>query len=385
MLDRLPQDVLVVALSRVPFASHGAVDATSRRVREALRSSAFTAERTRSGFSESRLVVAFGGVRDDDDEESRIIWRSFTMRHGAPVRVARLPHVRADIMDDRERPPSIILLDKSPRKVAFSHGATISIVDLASGRETVLPSLGALHSRYGMEYSWAGHAAGEWLVGGGLGAGTGEFSRFSTNTWRLEGLTGSWTAGPVMPTASSGGVTVSVGGAAYVIGGYAGRNRINPDLLRYERGSWTRMASPPVGGEHLFATVLNGRIHVLSTADHLLDPPEMDSNPHATRHHVYDLLQDTWSTNVLPDRFNLMHTYTYSSDLLRAALTACEQDGRLVFLMVEGGYLDSEGGHGLDVTFEVYEEATETWQSSLYKLPDFKGRGVNAAWTINLG
>jgi len=37
MLDRLPQDVLVVALSRVPFASHGAVDATSRRVREARR------------------------------------------------------------------------------------------------------------------------------------------------------------------------------------------------------------------------------------------------------------------------------------------------------------------------------------------------------------
>ena len=116
-------------------------------------------------------------------------------------------------------------------KVALSHGPKMSIVDLASGCETVLPSLDALRGDDRLCYFWAGHAAGEWLIGGGLWTRDG----FSTNTWSLEGPTGSWAEGPVTPTASSGGAAVSVGDAVYVIGGYAARGQFKsgpPSLQR---------------------------------------------------------------------------------------------------------------------------------------------------------
>ena len=92
MIDRLPRDVLVVALSRAPFASRGAVDATSRRLHAALRSPAFAAERARSGFLETQLAVAF--AEDSRRVDQGTHWRSSTMRRGAPVRLASLPHLQ---------------------------------------------------------------------------------------------------------------------------------------------------------------------------------------------------------------------------------------------------------------------------------------------------
>jgi len=192
-------------------------------------------------------------------------------------------------------------------KVALSHGPKMSIVDLASGCETVLPSLDALRGDDRLCYFWAGHAAGEWLIGGGLWTRGG----FSTNTWSLEGPTGSWAEGPVTPTASSGGAAVSVGDAVYVIGGYAARGQLNPDLLRYKGGSWTRMAPPPAG-KHLFATVLNGRIHVFSTANVLIEhEDEDDEDGREARHNVYDILQNTWSSKILPENDSISYTRTF--------------------------------------------------------------------------
>ena len=187
------------------------------------------------------------------------------MRDGAIGVAADLPHVQSNVIVTKEQPACPILLDQSPRKVALMQGTKIHIVDLASGPETILPTISAIDGRSISDgnhtgrllYAWACHAANKMIVGGGLlvtqgnlRAGntltleesTGTWIVFSANTLTLEESTGTWVAGPAMPMALSGARAVSVGGAVYVLGGWSGRDIYNRDLLRYESGAWKRMA-----------------------------------------------------------------------------------------------------------------------------------------------
>ena len=58
ILTELSADLLVAALCRVPFASHGAVRATCSRARDAVGSAAFARERRDGGWAERAVVVS---------------------------------------------------------------------------------------------------------------------------------------------------------------------------------------------------------------------------------------------------------------------------------------------------------------------------------------
>ena len=140
-------------------------------------------------------------------------------------------------------------------------------------------------------------------------------------------------------------------------------------------------------GEHLLVTVLNGRIHVLGTGAVVpLHEFQEEDSPRATQHHVYDILQDTWSSNVLPSHFRLNREMVNEC---AAALTACEHEGRLVLVyaieeaVTRESMTEEAAPEEARLVFETYDAATEAWQGSVLQMPEYLG--IHAVWTITLG
>ena len=97
---RIPSDVLILCLSRVPFDDLGSVRACCGRWHRIAREASFALERRRSGFAESRLVVGFNVATcgedcgDAGDAPAPDRWWALTLARGgagAVVRAEPLP------------------------------------------------------------------------------------------------------------------------------------------------------------------------------------------------------------------------------------------------------------------------------------------------------
>ena len=101
-LDRLPADLFVAVLSRAPSGSHGALAQTCRSARDALRSPAFRVERVRSGYFESRLVLALGSHDRFVRHDEQFAWLALTLGADGVTALRVLPRVP---MPRRGTPP----------------------------------------------------------------------------------------------------------------------------------------------------------------------------------------------------------------------------------------------------------------------------------------
>ena len=92
---RIPSDVLILCLSRVPFDDLGSVRACCGRWHRIAREESFALERRRSGFAESRLIVGFNVANcgencgDAGDAPPPDRWWALTLARGGAGEVIR--------------------------------------------------------------------------------------------------------------------------------------------------------------------------------------------------------------------------------------------------------------------------------------------------------
>jgi len=389
-LTGLPADLFVAVLSRAPSGSHGALAQTCRSARDALRSPAFRVERVRSGFFESRLVLALGSQDGIMRHDEQFAWLALTLGADGVTALRVLPRVP---MPRRGTPPrggrwaggacwprAIGMEPAAPGVVALWRNARIHIVSVARGEviETILPPAETRWSRF----TCVGRVGEEWIACGGQRYIKEVGYTFSTTTLRRV-PTGAWAAGPEMPRGSSGGRGIVSRNAFYVLGGQTAEETPTgslsegttmTSLLCYERGVWTeRPGLPAPAVTPLMCAVLNDCIHVIAST---YDEYEGQEFP-ATHHCIFDPHLDVWSSLPLPDSIDV-EMYPWPDDAHPAALVATENTGLLHLLLyrvddARRDYLNYRLMQEDDTDYleiHAYDDASGTWRTpSTHEIP----------------
>ena len=171
-----------------------------------------------------------------------------------------------------------------------------------------------------------------------------------------DALTDTWQLGPPLPQRMHHTMAVGVNGKVYVIGGETSASGVADQGLYldtvYEydpqNSGWTQKSSMPTQRSAGAWGVIDGKIYVVGGRP-----------PHGSDFAVYDAAADTWT--VLPD------LPTQRNHLAAGAI-----DGRLY---VAGGRFGGGVGSEMTAVLEVYDPATNSWESQA-PMPTARG-GVN--------
>ncbi len=159
--------------------------------------------------------------------------------------------------------------------------AAFEAFDVATGRWTALPPLPEP-----VHHAGVAAAAGRVVVTGGYRDL--EFRTDHAAVWAFDPVAGAWARLPDLPGPRAAHVTVAVDDVVYVIGG-VGAAPQEVWRLDVAAGAWLEPAAPlPTAREHLAATVVDGRVHVVGG--------RWPGRGNLGTHEAYDPDADAWTT-----------------------------------------------------------------------------------------
>ena len=271
----LSDDLVMRALLRAPFTTHGKLHAVCRRFKSLLRSDAFREQRLESGLAEHGVVVV-GGVRDARATAGCYMLLNARWRPIAPITGHRTG--ACSVVIDNEM---------------WVMGGVNDGRDLVATVEVYSPKTNSWRSCTPMSQrrynAVAGVVGGRLVVTGGSG-----FVRNAAGRETMAALTSAeaftgteWTPLPPMPCTADGATACVLKGRLYVMGG-SGSCKLQVLEMTEEDGlSWTRKADLPAP-RHGAASVLHeGKIWVMGG--------RVDGE-RSTTVMTYDADADAWAT-----------------------------------------------------------------------------------------
>eukprot|EP00629_Pelagomonadales_sp_RCC1024_P011886 CAMPEP_0119266222 /NCGR_PEP_ID=MMETSP1329-20130426/4780_1 /TAXON_ID=114041 /ORGANISM="Genus nov. species nov., Strain RCC1024" /LENGTH=389 /DNA_ID=CAMNT_0007266091 /DNA_START=103 /DNA_END=1268 /DNA_ORIENTATION=- len=363
-MQRLPEECQLACLGRVPARDLGSAASVCRAWNSCIASTAFAAERRRSGFLESRVVVVMNNsergpsdVVEDDlwfvlepASDGRIVSARALPR--APILHPVKPHGYA-IMLDPPRPGVVAVVSAdSHHWEEDDYKGSFCLIDIARGGTCIMRK----RPDEWPSFATVGTAAGEIVMCGGFASLGGSFNPHA-RCCIMEG--GSWVAGPDLPCDLSGGFTSNIGGALYVVGGFCAVSTPMRRVLCFANGVWTQRAETPVAGICGAFSALHGRLHALvcgeggfeNDGEPLVDGPR--------NHCIYDPATDSWtSSTLLPDTIEVKLDKT--GDHSPAILLPLEQEGRLLLFSQTLPCHDFSS-----MKLHVYDDAAATWRTDV--------------------
>ena len=238
----LSDDLVMRALLRAPFTTHGKLHAVCRRFKCLLRSDAFREQRLDSGLAEHGVVVV-GGVRDARATAGCYMLLNARWRPIAPITGHRTG--ACSVVIDNEM---------------WVMGGVNDGRDLVATVEVYSPKTNSWRSCTPMSQRRHGAVAG--VVGGRLVV-AGGYCRVRLLT-SVEAYTGTgWTPLPPMPHEAYEATACVLNGRLYVIGG-EDSNKLQVLERTQENGlSWSRKADLPANRQSAGSMLHEGKIWVM--------------------------------------------------------------------------------------------------------------------------
>jgi len=195
----------------------------------------------------------------------------------------------------------------------------------------------------------------------GAGVGGGIQNDYIDTVWEFNPEPAIWTLRTSMPTARSAGGTAVINGKIYVVGG---RPPQGQDFAVYDPAtdSWTSLPALPTARNHFATAAIDGKIYVIGG--------QFGGNVGSEMTNIVEVFDP--STNAW--------TEASAMPTARAGINGIAVNG---CLYVFGGEGNADNPSGVFDQTEVYNPASDTWQS-LQSMP-VPVHGVNGAAIINGG